>query len=197
MSTSGKIIGIDLGTTNSAVAVMEGGQPTVITNEEGGRTTASIVGFTDEGERLVGAIAKRQSVMNPTGTIYSIKRFADPNVNNKSYALISGFVVGLDAFREKARELGTEIDYDDHDVAGVRKLDDFTFELEFVGDPLPLLHQAAADALRSYYTTGVSIQGAVLHRSKLDPNREIVEAAQGSPFAENAWAEFQDVLPPP
>jgi molecular chaperone DnaK len=75
MSGSGKIIGIDLGTTNSAVAVMEGGQPTVITNEEGGRTTASVVGFTEEGERLVGAIAKRQSVTNPTGTVYSIKRF--------------------------------------------------------------------------------------------------------------------------
>jgi len=72
---SGKVIGIDLGTTNSAVAVMEGGQPTVIANDEGGRTTPSVVGFTDEGERLVGAIAKRQSVTNPTGTIYSIKRF--------------------------------------------------------------------------------------------------------------------------
>jgi len=75
MADSGKIIGIDLGTTNSAVAVMEGGQPTVITNEEGARTTPSVVGFTDEGERLVGAIAKRQSVTNPTGTVYSIKRF--------------------------------------------------------------------------------------------------------------------------
>ena len=71
----GKIIGIDLGTTNSVVAVMEGGQPTVIANEEGGRTTPSVVAFTEEGERLVGAIAKRQSVTNPTGTIYSIKRF--------------------------------------------------------------------------------------------------------------------------
>jgi molecular chaperone DnaK len=71
----GKVIGIDLGTTNSVVAVMEGGQPTVIANEEGGRTTPSVVGFTDEGERLIGAIAKRQSVTNPTGTIYSIKRF--------------------------------------------------------------------------------------------------------------------------
>jgi molecular chaperone DnaK len=59
MAESGKIIGIDLGTTNSVVAVMEGGQPTVITNEEGGRTTPSIVGFADDGERLVGAIAKR------------------------------------------------------------------------------------------------------------------------------------------
>jgi len=71
----GKVIGIDLGTTNSVVAVMEGGQPTVIANEEGGRTTPSIVGFTEEGERLVGAIAKRQAVTNPKGTIYSIKRF--------------------------------------------------------------------------------------------------------------------------
>jgi len=75
MAESGKVIGIDLGTTNSVVAVMEGGQPTVIANEEGGRTTPSVVAFTDEGERLVGAIAKRQSVTNPKGTIYSIKRF--------------------------------------------------------------------------------------------------------------------------
>ena len=71
----GKIIGIDLGTTNSVVAVMEGGQPTVIANEEGGRTTPSVVGFSADGERLVGAIAKRQAVTNPTKTVYSIKRF--------------------------------------------------------------------------------------------------------------------------
>jgi molecular chaperone DnaK len=75
MADDGKIIGIDLGTTNSVVAVMEGGQPTVIANEEGGRTTPSIVGFTDEGERLVGAIAKRQAVTNPSRTVYSVKRF--------------------------------------------------------------------------------------------------------------------------
>ena len=75
MADSGKIIGIDLGTTNSVVAVMEGGQPTVITNEEGGRTTPSVVAFTDDGERLVGAIAKRQAVTNPERTVYSIKRF--------------------------------------------------------------------------------------------------------------------------
>jgi molecular chaperone DnaK len=71
----GKVIGIDLGTTNSVVAVMEGGQATVIANEEGGRTTPSVVGFTDDGERPVGTIAKRQAVTNPTGTVYSIKRF--------------------------------------------------------------------------------------------------------------------------
>jgi molecular chaperone DnaK len=70
-----KIIGIDLGTTNSVVAVMEGGQPAVIPNQEGGRTTPSIVGFTKNGERLVGQVAKRQAVTNPENTIYSIKRF--------------------------------------------------------------------------------------------------------------------------
>jgi len=75
MADTGKVIGIDLGTTNSVVAVMEGGQPTVIANEEGGRTTPSEVAFTDEGERLVGAIAKRQAITNPKCTIYSIKRF--------------------------------------------------------------------------------------------------------------------------
>ena len=75
MSDSGKVIGIDLGTTNSVVAVMEGGQPTVIANEEGGRTTPSVVAFQAEGERLVGAPAKRQAVTNPTKTIFSIKRF--------------------------------------------------------------------------------------------------------------------------
>ena len=75
MPKSGKIIGIDLGTTNSVVAAMEGGQPTVIPNDEGGRTTPSVVAFTDDGERLVGAIARRQAVTNPKGTVYSIKRF--------------------------------------------------------------------------------------------------------------------------
>ncbi len=70
-----KIIGIDLGTTNSVVAVMEGGQPVVIPNQEGGRTTPSVVGFAKSGERLVGTVAKRQAVTNPENTIYSIKRF--------------------------------------------------------------------------------------------------------------------------
>src|SRR3954463_4336692 len=70
-----KIIGIDLGTTNSCVAVMEGGEPKVIANEEGGRTTPSVVAFTKTGERLVGQVAKRQAITNPENTIYSIKRF--------------------------------------------------------------------------------------------------------------------------
>jgi molecular chaperone DnaK len=71
----GKIIGIDLGTTNSCVAVMEAGQPTVIANQEGARTTPSVVGLTKSGERLVGQVAKRQSITNPENTVFSIKRF--------------------------------------------------------------------------------------------------------------------------
>src|SRR3954468_21994773 len=70
-----KTIGIDLGTTNSAMAVLEGGEPTVIENAEGGRTTPSVVAFTQGGERLVGTVAKRQAVTNPTNTVFSIKRF--------------------------------------------------------------------------------------------------------------------------
>src|SRR5881397_107066 len=70
-----KTIGIDLGTTNSCMAVLEGGEPTVIENSEGGRTTPSVVAFTQGGERLVGTVAKRQAVTNPTNTIFSIKRF--------------------------------------------------------------------------------------------------------------------------
>ncbi|MCJ7596696.1 MAG: molecular chaperone DnaK [Desulfobacterales bacterium] len=70
----GKVIGIDLGTTNSCVAVMEGGDPTVIANAEGSRTTPSIVAFTDKGERLVGQIAKRQAITNPDNTIFAVKR---------------------------------------------------------------------------------------------------------------------------
>jgi len=71
----GKIIGIDLGTTNSVVSIMEGDKPTVIVNEEGGRTTPSVIGFGKDGERLVGAVAKRQAITNPTRTVASIKRF--------------------------------------------------------------------------------------------------------------------------
>lgn len=70
-----KVIGIDLGTTNSCVAVMEGGEPTVIANAEGNRTTPSVVAFTKDGERLVGAVAKRQAITNPKNTVFSIKRF--------------------------------------------------------------------------------------------------------------------------
>ncbi len=82
--TMGKIIGIDLGTTNSCVAVVEGGKPVVITNVEGTRTTPSVVGFTRDGQRLVGQLAKRQAVTNPTNTVYSIKRFMGRAYNEVS-----------------------------------------------------------------------------------------------------------------
>ena len=71
----GKTIGIDLGTTNSCMAVLEGGEPTVIENVEGWRTTPSVVAFTQDGNRLVGTVAKRQAVTNPQNTVFSIKRF--------------------------------------------------------------------------------------------------------------------------
>jgi molecular chaperone DnaK len=76
-----KVIGIDLGTTNSVVAIMEGGDPVVIPNSEGGRTTPSVVAFTKDGERLVGQVAKRQAVTNPTNTVFSIKRFMGRRMN--------------------------------------------------------------------------------------------------------------------
>ena len=70
-----KAVGIDLGTTNSVIATVEGGQPTVIPNAEGSRTTPSVVAFTEQGERLVGQLARRQAILNPKGTISSAKRF--------------------------------------------------------------------------------------------------------------------------
>ena len=70
-----KVIGIDLGTTNSVVAVIENGQPTVVVNQEGARTTPSVVGIAKDGERLVGQVAKRQAVTNPENTVFSVKRF--------------------------------------------------------------------------------------------------------------------------
>src|SRR3990167_8694477 len=93
-----KVIGIDLGTTNSCVAVMEGGEPTVIPNSEGGRTTPSVIAFSKTGERLAGQVAKRQAITNPDNTIYSIKRlmgrkFSDPEVQSDlkllSYAVVA------------------------------------------------------------------------------------------------------------
>src|SRR2546428_449859 len=75
LAMANKVIGIDLGTTNSVVAVMEGGQPAVIVNQEGSRTTPSVVAIAKDGERLVGQVAKRQAVTNPENTIFSIKRF--------------------------------------------------------------------------------------------------------------------------
>jgi molecular chaperone DnaK (HSP70) len=79
----GKIIGIDLGTTNSCVAIMEGGDPVVIANQEGNRTTPSIVAITESGERLVGQIAKRQAITNSENTIYAVKRLIGRKYSSK------------------------------------------------------------------------------------------------------------------
>ncbi len=91
----GKMIGIDLGTTNSVVAVMEGREPKVITNEEGGRLTPSVVAIDDKGETLVGQIARRQAITNPENTVFSIKRFmgmkfdeADSEINRGPYKIM-------------------------------------------------------------------------------------------------------------
>ena len=103
----GKIIGIDLGTTNSVVSVMQGGEPVVIPNQEGGRTTPSVVGITKSGERLVGQVAKRQAVTNPENTVYSIKRFM-----GRRY----------DEVREEAKRVSYKIVAGDHDDARVEIL---------------------------------------------------------------------------
>ena len=118
----GKIIGIDLGTTNSCVAIMEGGDPKVIENTEGNRTTPSIVAFSDNGERLVGQIAKRQAVTNPTRTLFAIKRligrkFSDPEVKKSigvsPFAIVEGpggdAVVEVDGKTYTAAEISAMI----------------------------------------------------------------------------------------
>jgi len=122
-----KVIGIDLGTTNSAMAYMEGGEPTIIPNSEGGRITPSVVAFTKNGERLVGQVAKRQSITNPENTIYSVKRlmgrrFTDPEVQ-RTMKMVSykiepapngGVLIGLNALdmvqarRSQQRETAVE-----------------------------------------------------------------------------------------
>jgi len=86
----GKVIGIDLGTTNSCVAIMEGGQPTVIANSEGSRTTPSVVAANDAGERLVGQIAKRQAVTNPKNTIFAVKRLIGRKVDSPEVVKAKG-----------------------------------------------------------------------------------------------------------
>jgi len=100
----GKVIGIDLGTTNSCVAVMEGREPTVIPNAEGNRTTPSVVAFTKAGERLVGLVAKRQAVTNPENTIFSIKR----HMGRRTYLDLDSLSNDREVIRQIKRRMGTE-----------------------------------------------------------------------------------------
>ncbi len=115
----GKIIGIDLGTTNSAVAVHEGGESTIITNKEGNRTTPSMVAFTDEGERLVGQPAKNQRVTNPKDTIYSIKRFMGRRATevDQEKSMVSYDVVGSGSDTVKVKAGGDE--YTPQEISGM------------------------------------------------------------------------------
>src|SRR5918996_2489810 len=103
-----KAVGIDLGTTNSVIAAMESGEPTVIPNAEGARTTPSVVAFTEQGERLVGQLARRQAILNPKGTIYSAKRFVGrryDEVQSELTAVTFDVVAGPDgAARFKVRD---------------------------------------------------------------------------------------------
>ena len=92
----GKIIGIDLGTTNSCVAVFEGNEPVVIANSEGKRTTPSVVGFVDNGERKIGDPAKRQAITNPKKTVYSIKRFMGENWQHHGRDFLRRILASID-----------------------------------------------------------------------------------------------------
>src|ERR1041384_3079767 len=97
-----KVIGIDLGTTNSCVAVMEGGEPVVIPNSEGSRTTPSMVGFTESGERLVGQIAQRQAITNPENTVFAVKRL----IGRKYESAEAKKAIAVSPFRVVAAENG-------------------------------------------------------------------------------------------
>ncbi|MBC8185928.1 molecular chaperone DnaK [candidate division KSB1 bacterium] len=158
----GKIIGIDLGTTNSCVAVMEGGEPVVIQNSEGGRTTPSVVGFTKDGERLVGQIAKRQAVTNPVNTVYSIKRFMGRR------------------FKEVNREM-EEVPYKvlsgKNDVARVKIGDKEYSPQEISAMVLQKMKQTAEDHLGQKVTEAVITVPAYFNDSQRQATKEAGEIA--------------------
>ena len=106
----GKIIGIDLGTTNSCVAVFEGNEPVVIANSEGKRTTPSVVAFVDGGERKIGDPAKRQAITNPTRTVFSIKRFMGENWDQVQKEIGSLFHLLQNHCRDFLRSIETSVD---------------------------------------------------------------------------------------
>lgn len=130
--SKGKVIGIDLGTTNSCVAIMEGGQPVVIANAEGGRTTSSVVAFTKSGERIIGGPAKRQAITNPRNTIFSIKRFM-----GRRY----------DEVNEERKRLPYEIISGDGDLARVKIMDQVYSPPEISAMVLQKMKQTAEDYL--------------------------------------------------
>lgn len=136
----GKVIGIDLGTTNSCVAIMEGGQPVVIANSEGGRTTPSIVAFTKAGERVIGNPAKRQAITNPKNTIFSIKRFMGRR---------------FDEVTEERKKVPYEVIAGDNNVARVKITDQVYSPPEISAMVLQKMKQTAEDYLGQKVTDAV------------------------------------------
>jgi len=158
----GKIIGIDLGTTNSCVAVMEGGEPVVIQNSEGGRTTPSVVAFTKDGERLVGQIAKRQAVTNPKNTVYSIKRFMGRRYNE---------------VEREIEEVPYEVIRGKNDVARVKASDKEYSPQEISAMVLQKMKQTAEDYLGQKITEAVITVPAYFNDSQRQATKEAGEIA--------------------
>ena len=158
----GKIIGIDLGTTNSCVAVMEGGEPVVIQNSEGGRTTPSVVAFTKDGERLVGQIAKRQAVTNPKNTVYSIKRFMGRRYNE---------------VEREIEEVPYEVIRGKNDVARVKAGDKEYSPQEISAMVLQKMKQTAEDYMGQKVTEAVITVPAYFNDSQRQATKEAGEIA--------------------
>jgi len=158
----GKIIGIDLGTTNSCVSVMEGGEPVVIPNSEGARTTPSIVAFTKNGERLVGQVAKRQAVTNPENTIFSVKRFM-----GRRYAEVSNEI----------QEVPYKVVKGSNDVAKVQILDKKYSPQEISAMTLQKMKQTAEDYLGEKVTAAVITVPAYFNDSQRQATKEAGEIA--------------------
>lgn len=158
----GKIIGIDLGTTNSCVAVMEGGEPTVVPNSEGGRTTPSVVAFSKSGERLVGQVAKRQAITNPEKTVYSIKRFVGRRYGEVSHEI---------------EEVPYKVMSGQNDVARV-KIDDKEYTpQEISAMVLQKMKQTAEDYLGEKVTEAVITVPAYFNDSQRQATKEAGEIA--------------------
>ncbi len=157
-----KIIGIDLGTTNSVVAVMQGGEPTVIANQEGGRTTPSVVGITKSGERLVGQVAKRQAVTNPENTVYSIKRFMGRH---------------YDEVREEAGRVPYKVVHGPHDDARVEVSGKAYSPAEISAMILQKLKSAAEDFLGEKVSKAVITVPAYFNDSQRQATKQAGEIA--------------------
>ena len=159
---SGKIIGIDLGTTNSVVTVIEGGEPVVIPNAEGNRTTPSVVAFTKNGERLVGQVAKRQAITNPQNTVYSIKRFMGRR---------------FDEVKHEISEVPYQVVSGNNDVARVKIGDKEYSPQEISAMVLQKMKQTAEDYLGTKVTEAVITVPAYFNDSQRQATKEAGEIA--------------------